>query len=1401
VLQSKSDCSADGVFLCSVPNSGFRKVSFSEPLHQFIQGSDSNISDFSRHSAVSDAVFSPRKHCAFVDCRPPSGRHTAFEKSCKRKQVVESPPPRDRHTTLEKPCKRKQGFCPPFERHTASLNDMQICHDMTKRNTDVMNSIVWPSISGPRKSTIFLSTPASDEYAIWFQSNLNDFHEFLKCDNSVTHTSNTAIVTDFDGRDIIEQRTDRTKFNPLAMYNHEAWEPFCGGGFLASAIRSANFNVVRAADNVRDMTLTYEQNHGSRMFGSIVEMLSFEDAKFLPNLIFCGFPCTPWAVSGKALGTSANHNWTLSISDFERVVNFMKTNNIESFLGENVPNLMYANGGKDLRFFTNILSDAGFVVKYGIVNPNAWGLPEDRPRIVFVCLRKDIAKAVHFDRYQIISSPMYTVHYFKCILDILDTKDANAEGVVHANPTDSSIDWIKNNDGSFRKDSVLAHDRSCPAKTIVLGHLSGVQRTGNRIISANGAMCVITASDRAEGRGKQQPFVFIPSRNELRTLSRTELLRLRNSNIKLHNDYGTAVRQFGLGVSPTPFEENARLLSALLHKFHVSQKMSSAVAAAIPRNICYKVTGRYSVITKQFDVDFSNWCIGYAIASQRHAMGLDPSFRYPPFKADSAVYAQPGMEGIVWDLRKDTPVPLRRLEGIRPKHTLFVTPILMDLLKEFSDKEIIDILNKLGFSSGAHPPLRTICWPNHAIFFKDQKAGRDEMQKEIDADRFQLFGCLPFFPCRISPQYISHAKINRPRVIADRAHPKDGTEVNAYVPSVQLAKLQYTKHSQMFLMSGTMCSIAVTLRENTNNNNICATFSVTDVISCFRTGAVDEAELWMSGVAWAKENALEILQNYPDLWESKKLKKVFCPPKLLDENSILFNKWDSKNPIVIAIDLYMDFGARNNPWNWNRVTRALVHMMSEMIKRTSVTELNIIISMWKDALQHLGSAEIEERFAAVQPVRTSGKGKSYAEQNNATVIDSKYDGLDFFWNGIPSLGPNGCTAENPIRVFSEAIQIPDVISHPQCLAMLAGMLDDFACLCIDIRIPCKKFCGPTPDPTASTSNMTTHISQNCEFPIAEKVRNEVVRGCLEKLGCNVISSPKGRQKFIDGMPAEIMVYLGILYDFSDPYRPTVSLTEEKRNKILVLLAAIADTTDMWIDFKMLESLAGKLIDASIVVERGRLWLCGIFASLKGCRDMGKVFLSRALREDVNFWRQLLTILNPKKCCLPPITSIWNPRPDASHKGIGGLYFDVGRNEVNYFYDVWSAHEISLIKSKRLHINDLELLGVAILLRLSGAYFQDKAITILCDNNTSVIQCQSMKAKQKRSVDLLKKIDIDIASNNISAFFDHIIGIDNTLADLASRDQIKKFFEQCKLQFNDRITFNRVCITPDCHFQF
>ena len=116
----------------------------------------------------------------------------------------------------------------------------------------------------------------------------------------------------------------------------------------------------------------------------------------------------------------------------------------------------------------------------------------------------------------------------------------------------------------------------------------------------------------------------------------------------------------------------------------------------------------------------------------------------------------------------------------------------------------------------------------------------------------------------------------------------------------------------------------------------------------------------------------------------------------------------------------------------------------------------------------------------------------------------------------------------------------------------------------------------------------------------------------------------------------------------------------------------------------------------------------------------------------------------------------------------------------------------LIKSKRLHINDLELLGVAILVRLSGIFFSDKAITILCDNNTSVVQCQSMKAKQRRSVQLLKKIDLDLAKNNITAFFDHIEGEANVLADYASRNQIRKFFEQCKIQFNEHISFNRVC---------
>lgn len=185
-----------------------------------------------------------------------------------------------------------------------------------------------------------------------------------------------------------------------------------------------------------------------------------------------------------------------------------------------------ATGGDDLQFFLTKFGEAGFVVKWDLVNPIDWGFPEDRDRIFFIALRADIATSVEFHKYTVLQTPMVAPTRYRSIDDILDGRDCDGrhdDDAIWFDANDPNIRWDKN------PDLIRAHRREQPAKRISLGFVNNARdrATGNQIISSRGATGVATGSHLASGVGGNQALVYIHPRQHPRTLRARGWLRIR----------------------------------------------------------------------------------------------------------------------------------------------------------------------------------------------------------------------------------------------------------------------------------------------------------------------------------------------------------------------------------------------------------------------------------------------------------------------------------------------------------------------------------------------------------------------------------------------------------------------------------------------------------------------------------------------------------------------------------------------------------------------------------------------------------------------------------------------------------------------------------------------------------
>jgi DNA (cytosine-5)-methyltransferase 1 len=112
---------------------------------------------------------------------------------------------------------------------------------------------------------------------------------------------------------------------------------------------------------------------------------------FTVDVVVGGVPCQPWSIAGKLQGLN-DPRGKLWIDVF-RVVKF---NQPKAFIFENVKGLVEPRNKPSLKYIVDNLTEAGYVVKYKILNSYDFGLPQDRDRIFLVGIRNDLDNCWEF---------------------------------------------------------------------------------------------------------------------------------------------------------------------------------------------------------------------------------------------------------------------------------------------------------------------------------------------------------------------------------------------------------------------------------------------------------------------------------------------------------------------------------------------------------------------------------------------------------------------------------------------------------------------------------------------------------------------------------------------------------------------------------------------------------------------------------------------------------------------------------------------------------------------------------------------------------------------------------------------------------------------------------------------
>lgn len=214
----------------------------------------------------------------------------------------------------------------------------------------------------------------------------------LDMEKYIASVSNASSQPLFDFAENIEHN------KTMIEYNHKTprlVSLFSGCGGMDLGFKKAGFNIIWANDFDADAQAIYSLNLGHIDKRDILTVE--EDAIPQCDILTAGFPCQPFSNAGNRRGVHDSRGMLYKeclriiehlmpkVIVFENVKGLLSTKYID---GRNLADVIV----EDLSQMNNV----GYNVVYQVVNASDYGVPQNRQRVIFVGIRKDLDKIFSF---------------------------------------------------------------------------------------------------------------------------------------------------------------------------------------------------------------------------------------------------------------------------------------------------------------------------------------------------------------------------------------------------------------------------------------------------------------------------------------------------------------------------------------------------------------------------------------------------------------------------------------------------------------------------------------------------------------------------------------------------------------------------------------------------------------------------------------------------------------------------------------------------------------------------------------------------------------------------------------------------------------------------------------------
>jgi DNA (cytosine-5)-methyltransferase 1 len=156
---------------------------------------------------------------------------------------------------------------------------------------------------------------------------------------------------------------------------------FAGIGGFRVALEKCGGECVFTSEIDKHAKESYKKNFGDNPKGDITEIHNKKIPKH--DVLCAGFPCQSFSISGNRGGMDDDRGRL-----FFEIVRIAEHHKPSIMLLENVRNILSIDNGKVIENIKSELDRIGYRVYVNLLNASRYGVPQNRERVYFVCIKK-----------------------------------------------------------------------------------------------------------------------------------------------------------------------------------------------------------------------------------------------------------------------------------------------------------------------------------------------------------------------------------------------------------------------------------------------------------------------------------------------------------------------------------------------------------------------------------------------------------------------------------------------------------------------------------------------------------------------------------------------------------------------------------------------------------------------------------------------------------------------------------------------------------------------------------------------------------------------------------------------------------------------------------------------------